>query len=65
MYRINTDDDIVEDIIIDEDDFEKSHDKKQASSNNNFTISQSGGHDGTVDSNALERYNYIEPIEER
>ena len=41
---------------------DKSTDKK-ASSNNNFTISQSAGYDGTVDSNALESYNYIEPIE--
>jgi hypothetical protein len=30
---------------------------------NPYNISQSGGNDGTVDSNALEKYNYIEPIE--
>jgi hypothetical protein len=40
-----------------------SSDKKGVSSNNNFTVSQSNGYDGTVDSNALENYNYIEPIE--
>jgi hypothetical protein len=50
-------------MIEDDLDFEKSNDKKISSSNNNFTISQSGGFDGTVDSNALERYNYIEPVE--
>lgn len=50
--------------MVEEDlDFEKSNDKKISSSNNNFTISQSGGYDGTVDSNALEKYNYIEPVE--
>lgn len=63
MFRINTEnDDIVEDIMIEEDDFDKSHDKHIAGSNN-FTISQSGGFDGTVDSAALENCNYIEPIE--
>lgn len=49
--------------MIEEEDFDKSNDKKVSSSNNNVTISQSGGFDGTVDSNALEKYNYIEPIE--
>jgi hypothetical protein len=50
--------------MIEDDYFEKSNDKKGHSSNNNFTISQSGGQDGTVDSNALEeKYNYIEHIE--
>jgi hypothetical protein len=49
--------------MIEDDEFEKS-DKKNvaASSNNNFGISQSGN-DGTVDSAALEKYNYIEPVE--
>jgi hypothetical protein len=49
--------------MIEDDEFEKSIDKKISSSNLNHTISQSGGFDGTVDSNALEKYNYIEPIE--
>lgn len=43
------------------DDFDQS--EKKVAGSNNFTISQSGGYDGTVDSNALERYNYIEPVE--
>jgi hypothetical protein len=28
-----------------------------------YNISQSGGFDGTVDSNALEKYNYIEQVD--
>jgi hypothetical protein len=54
----------VEEIICGEDDsFQKSNDKKMSSWGNQYTISQSGGFDGTVDSNALEKYNYIEPVE--
>lgn len=44
-----------------EESYDKSNDKK--SSGNIQTISQSQGHDGTVDSHALENCNYIEPAE--
>jgi hypothetical protein len=53
----------VEEIMIEDDDEYDRSTKKNGGSNINFTISQSGGYDGTVDSAALERYNYIEPVE--
>jgi len=53
-------DDREEEIMIEEDEIEELY--KNPSSNNNIAISQSGN-DFTVDSTALEKYNYIEPVE--
>jgi hypothetical protein len=49
-------------MIEDDEEFDRSI-KKNSGSNTNFTVSQSGGYDGTVDSGALEKYNYIEPVD--
>ena len=53
---------IYEEIFEIDDSFHKSGDKKVQSWSNQYN-SQSGGYDGTVDSNALEKYNYIEHVE--
>lgn len=54
---------IEEEINFDDDSYDKSQDKKLASSGNNYTISQSGGLDGTVDSKELDKLNYVEYVE--
>lgn len=61
MFSIHSE--IYEEIFDIEDSFQKSADKKVQSLSNPYNVSQSGGFDGTVDSNALEKYNYIEPVE--
>jgi len=56
---------IGEEIVDYEESYDRESDKKLLNSGGNFTISQSGqsGVDGTVDSNTLEKYNYIENID--
>jgi hypothetical protein len=52
-------DEIDEEIIYQDD----SYDRDRRETGGVYNVSQSGGFDGTVDSNALEKYNYIEHVD--